>query len=193
MDLGWMRPLGRAMRGLRAGAHGLASNSGWLAGVPEAIHVTSPAFGAGRDIPASCTTDGPGLSPALGWTGLPGGTVSVALLIEDPDIPLPVPLNHGIVYGLPPALPGLDEGAVPHAMTGTSELGFRTGRNSFGRTGWLPITPPPGHGPHHYAFQVFALDNAPRFDWPPGRHALLRTIRGHVLAWGVLFGVYERP
>lgn len=191
MDMGWMRPLGRAMVGLRAGMHGLATNSAWLAGVPQGLRVSSPAFGPGVDIPSSYTTDGAGLSPPLAWEGVPQGTASLALLIEDPDIPMPVPLTHCVVHGIPPGMGRLAEGAIP-AGKPARPPGFGVGRNGFGRIGWLPITPPPGHGPHHYAFQLFALDIDPKFEWPPGRIALLRAMRGHVLSWGMVFGVYER-
>lgn len=188
-----MRPLGRAMAGLRAGVHGLASNSAWLAGVPQSLRITSPAFGPGVDIPAKYTTDGPGLSPPLAWEGVPEGTVSLALLIEDPDIPMPVPLAHAVVHGIPPSERALEEGAIPKGRQPGQFTKVGIGRNSFGGIGCLPINPPPGHGPHHYAFQLFALDIDPRFEWPPGRMALLRALRGHVVAWGMMFGVYERP
>jgi len=51
---------------------------------------------------------------------------------------------------------------------------------------------PRGHGPHRYAFQIFALDNVPQFDWPPGREHLLRAIRPHVIGRGILVGIYQR-
>ena len=53
-------------------------------------------------------------------------------------------------------------------------------------------SPPPGHGPHRYAFQVFALDGQPQFRVTPGRGALMRALAGHVLAFGQVIGTYER-
>ena len=192
MATGWMRPMGRALRGIRAGMHGLACHRPWLRGAPECLRVSSPAFGHGSDIPARFSADGPALSPPLAWEGVPAGAASLVLLVEDPDIPFPVPLVHLIVYDIPISLSALAEGAVPNVMKQASTEGWRTGRNSFGRPGWLAPTPPPGHGPHHYAFQMFALARAPSFEQPPGRHALLQQMRGQVLGWGVGFGIYER-
>ena len=57
---------------------------------------------------------------------------------------------------------------------------------------YLPPDPPPGRGPHRYAFQVFALDTVPRFESQPGRTQLLDKIKGHVIAKGLLIGTYER-
>ena len=66
------------------------------------------------------------------------------------------------------------------------------GRNSYLRPSWLPPDPPPGHGPHRYAFEVFALDTAPDVFGAPGRSHIFEIMRGHVLAKGCLIGTYER-
>jgi Raf kinase inhibitor-like YbhB/YbcL family protein len=190
MDRRWVRPIGRALRGLRAGMAGLASHR--FSGVAESIRLTSPVFGHGTDIPEKFTADGAGVSPPLAWEGVPVGTRSLVLLVEDPDVPVPVPVVHALVYGMPTTLTELGEGAIPSGSDGTGRHGFRLGRSGLGRIGWVPPSPPPGHGPHHYAFQMFALDCSPSFEWPPGRIALLRQMDRHVLGFGVLFGVYER-
>jgi Raf kinase inhibitor-like YbhB/YbcL family protein len=188
----WLRTVGRSLRGVRAGISSLACNDRRIAAVPDVIRVTSPVFGPGQDMPARLTRDGANLSPPLRWEGLPEGTRSLVLLIEDPDIPLPMPFVHGLFYGIRPEMEGLSEGALPLRLNGPSPEGFFAGRNGFGRPGWTAPTPPPGHGPHHCAFEIFALDNAPRFDWPPGKAYLLRTVRLNMVGRGVLFGVYER-
>jgi hypothetical protein len=47
----------------------------------------STAFSDGGWIPALHTCQGADLSPALEWSGEPGGTRSFALIVEDPDAP----------------------------------------------------------------------------------------------------------
>jgi phosphatidylethanolamine-binding protein (PEBP) family uncharacterized protein len=66
------------------------------------------------------------------------------------------------------------------------------GKNSFMKIGWLPPDPPRGHGPHRYAFQLFALDKILPLTDHPGRNALLAAMRGHILARGVMIGMYSR-
>lgn len=182
--------LGRAMSGLRPGINALLFAE---ANVPAVIQVTSPAFTAGGRLPALYTADGPGLSPPLAWRGVPRGTASLVLVVEDADSPTPRPLVHGVVTALPPGDGGLASGDLPGpGRPGLPGLGM--GRNSYFRKGWLPPDPPPGHGPHRYAFQLFALRQppAPLAGWQ-GRSALRRVFQDGVLAKGCLIGTCARP
>ena len=85
----------------------------------------------------------------------------------------------------------LAEGALPSDDNEGS--GLQVGRNSYLQAAWLPPDPPPGHGVHRYAFQLFALDRGRDFDSTPGRDAVLAAIKEHGLASGCLIGTYERP
>ena len=178
--------VGHALGGTRAGTDALT-----LHGIeaPSSIVVTSPAFEADAAIPVRFTADGEGVSPPLRWAGVPAGTKSVVLLVEDADSPTPKPLVHAIVHALPAGDGGLAEGA----MTGPAgEGGAEMGRNSFLGSGWLPPDPPPGHGPHRYVFQVFALDIDQPDAGSPGRGGLVAMMTGHVLAKGAMTAVFER-
>ncbi len=142
-------------------------------------------------MPPRLTADGAGTSPALAWSGLPGTARSVVVLVQDADIPAPRPLTHLVLYG-PADLDHLDEGEVPRRIRGVSPRGWQCGRNGFGLAGWLPPSPPPGHGAHRYAFQVFALDVGLHFSVTPGRAAMVRAMAGHVVGFGQVIGTYER-
>lgn len=70
--------------------------------------VTSPAFGPGSPIPARHTCLGPEVSPPLDVAGAPSGTVSLALIMADPDAPLSwlsplalVNFTHWLVWNVP--------------------------------------------------------------------------------------------
>ncbi len=184
------RPVGRALRGVRAGFEKIAGEDRAFAETPDTIALTSAAFEDGGSIPAQYTADGAKISPPLAWSNLPPGTQAVALLVEDPDAPAPEPLVHLLAWDLPPS-----QGSVTGGLfksPGHDGLNEDLGKNSYLQAGWLPPDPPTGHGPHLYVFQAFALDKALSFDGTPGRKRFLEAIEGHVLAKGMLIGTYER-
>ena len=53
------------------------------------VTLSSPSFQPGGSIPAVHTCEGADSSPPLEWGGLPAGTRSLALIIDDPDAPDP--------------------------------------------------------------------------------------------------------
>jgi Raf kinase inhibitor-like YbhB/YbcL family protein len=181
------------LRGQRAGLDKIAFQAVDLRAGMASITVTSLAFVDHGPIPARYTADGAGVSPPLQWRGAPTNAGSLALLVEDADAPTPQPLVHAIVVDLAvgDGSGALAEGALSGRDADTGEL--HLGRNSYLQTGWLPPDPPPGHGVHRYAFQVFALTSAAAFDGTPGRDALLDAIRERGLASGCLIGNYGRP
>jgi Raf kinase inhibitor-like YbhB/YbcL family protein len=184
--------IGHALREQRAGLDKTAFNAVDLRQGMAAITVTSLAFADHAPIPERYTADGAGVSPPLQWAGVPPAAASLLLIVEDADAPTPQPLVHAIVVDLEAAAEGaLAEGALP---SGDNEgIGLHVGRNSFLQASWLPPDPPPGHGLHRYAFQLFALEAGPSFDGTPGRDAVLEAVRERGLASGCLIGTYERP
>ena len=183
--------LGHALRGQRAGLDKTAFQAVDLRGGMAAITVSSLAFGDHRPIPTIYTADGQGLSPPLQWGGVPSEAAALVLIVEDADAPTPQPLVQAIVVDLPAMDGGLHEGALP-SKDNEGLAALKTGRNSFLQKSWLAPDPPPGHGVHRYAFQVFALEAGARFDDSPGRDAVLEAIREYGLASGCLVGTYER-
>lgn len=183
---GFASAIGHFIRPLRPGPGSTATA---LFGEPS-ITLRSMAFEDGAPMPARFTADGAGVSPPLSWSGLPPATAALALLVEDVDAPFPRPLVHLVLHAIPPTLHGLAEGAVPQSKA-RSRM-FTAGRNSFGRLGWLPPSPVPGHGPHRYVFQVFALDIDQGHAGATGRGDLVGMMTGHVLAKGAMTAIFER-
>jgi len=181
--------VGRKLKKVRAGADELAIADTELTGVNAVIQVTSEAFGYGEALPLEFTSDGNGTSPPLEWRGVPSDAEAVVLMIEDADSPTRRPLVHAIVWDLP----GVD-GALPAGVLSspTPAVAKSVARNSYLSASYLPPDPPPGHGPHRYVFQVFALDRPVNFEIRPGRNALIDAIRDHVIAKGLLIGTHER-
>jgi len=174
------RVLGEALSGLKAGLDGTTYLSEFP-GVTETIRVGSDAFADRAALPPRFTADGEGVSPPLSWDGLPTGTVSVVVIVEDAGSPTPRPLVHLLAWNLDPAA-SLPEGAT----------GPKFGKNSFMKAGWLPPDPPTGHGDHEYLFQVYALSQRLDLEEGAGREALVDAMRDKVLAKGGLIGTYAR-
>ncbi|UUX94661.1 YbhB/YbcL family Raf kinase inhibitor-like protein [Aquabacterium sp. J223] len=182
--------LGHALRDRRAGLDELAFWRLPLRQGQGALQVSSLAFVDHGPIPALYTADGEGRSPPLAWTGVPPAATSVLLLVEDADSPTPHPLVHAIAADLPTGDGSLPESAL-NRHAGPDPSG-RLGRNSYLRAGWLPPDPPPGHGVHRYAFQVFALAGPTAWSATPGRDEVLRVLAEQAIASGCLIGTYER-
>jgi Raf kinase inhibitor-like YbhB/YbcL family protein len=145
------------------------------------LKISSSAFDDHGRIPERHTGDGEDTSPALSWTGAPDGTKAFAVVVHDPDAPLVDGFTHWVLYNIPADTTELPEG------TDTGQAG----NNSMGKPGYMGPAPPPGHGPHHYYFWVYALDED--LDLPPGldRRELIDRIEDHVIEQARMIGTYE--
>lgn len=148
----------------------------------EKLSVTSSAFKAGQPIPMKYSAFGQSVSPQLSWS-LSSKARSYAVLVDDPDAPAPQPVSHWVAWNIPPDVTLLPEG---------SNTGVQ-GTNSHKGRGYAGPHPPAGDPPHHYHFQVFALDRM--IDLPAGatREQWLAAAKGHVVAKGELVGTFQAP
>jgi phosphatidylethanolamine-binding protein (PEBP) family uncharacterized protein len=186
--------IGHALHGVRAGLDNIVFNTLGMREGMASIALSSVAFADHAPLPPRFTADAPdgeGVSPPLLWTGLPPSTASVVLIVEDADSPTPNPLVHAIVVDLPVGDGSLAEAAIPSESN--AGLDLHVGRNSALQGAWLPPDPPPGHGVHRYAFQLFALAQVPEFSDAPGRDEIVDALRAHAIASGLLIGTHERP
>jgi Raf kinase inhibitor-like YbhB/YbcL family protein len=153
-----------------------------------ALTLTSPAFTPGGSIPAVYTCEGCDVSPPLAWSGVPDGTQSLALIVDDPDAPDPAAPKrvwvHWVLYNLPPTSTGLAE-AVGHLPDGAGE-----GTNDWKRTGYGGPCPPIGR--HRYFFKLYALDTVLPDLGSPTKAALEKAMHGHVLAQAEIIGMYQK-
>jgi Raf kinase inhibitor-like YbhB/YbcL family protein len=133
---------------------------------------------------------GEGVSPEIWWDRIEGAK-SYALILEDPDAKSVTPFVHWVAYNIPADLTSLPEGLQEQEQL-SEPAGLLQGKTSKGNVGYFGPRPPVGDPPHHYHFQVFALDN--QLDVPPGaeRDEVLEAMSGHVLAAGELVGTYQQ-
>jgi Raf kinase inhibitor-like YbhB/YbcL family protein len=154
-----------------------------------ALTLTSSAFNTGEKIPSKYTCEGEDVSPPLAFGGVPQGTKSLALIIDDPDAPDPkAPKRvwaHWVVYNLPPDTKGLPEDASRKAMPRGAVIGV----NDRKETAYHGACPPIGR--HRYFHKLFALDVMLPAE-PMTKAELEGAMQGHTLAQASLMGTYQK-
>lgn len=150
--------------------------------------LSSAAFAHQGAIPSKYSCEGADLSPPLSWNGLPPGTKSLALIVDDPDAPDPAAPKmtwvHWVIYNLPPTAQGLPEGAS------ALPAGTLQGMNDWQRTGYGGPCPPIGR--HRYFHKLYALDTVLPDLGRPTKAALEKAMKGHILGQSELVGTYQK-
>jgi hypothetical protein len=147
------------------------------------LTITSPEFTAGGTIPSKFTCDAgrTAPNPALVFGNVPAKTQSLALIMDDPDVPKTmIPSGefvHWVLWDLPADSKGIAEGA------GTG------GVNGMGRPGYMGPCPPDKS--HRYFFKLYALDT--KLEGPfKNKAELVKAMEGHIIQQAELMGNYER-
>jgi Raf kinase inhibitor-like YbhB/YbcL family protein len=152
------------------------------------MKITSTAFEDGGAIPPEHTCEGADRSVPLAWTGVPDGTRSLALIVDDPDAPDPKAPKmvwvHWVLYNIPATAAGL-EAAVSALPPGTRE-----GLNDWRRAGYGGPCPPIGR--HRYFHKLYALDVVLPELGQVTKDRLLGAMKGHVIAEATLIGTYQK-
>ncbi len=148
------------------------------------MRLSSPAFEHDGAIPRKYACEGSNISPPLRITGVPEEAVSLALIMDDPDVPLALRedgmWDHWIVYDIPPDLRELGEGEEPK---GTHGLGTAENLDYFG--------PCPPDTEHRYYFKVYALDMMLNLPERASKQQVEQAMQGHVIDQAELVGRYE--
>ncbi len=151
----------------------------------------SPAFENGGPIPPQFTCDGDNISPELVISGVPEGAKSLALLVEDPDIPQFAKEKFGIdvfdhwtLFNIPFETARIASGG----MVGVS------GVTSQGKERYTGPCPLPHHEPakHRYFFRLYVLDTKLPLAAGATKADVLAAMEGHILATAELIGTYSR-
>jgi Raf kinase inhibitor-like YbhB/YbcL family protein len=149
--------------------------------------LNSNAFEEGEPIPVRYTCRGENLSPFLTWVGVPDGTVSFALIVDDPDAPAGL-FTHWVLFNIPSRISELEEGAGNQVQTA---IGALHGKNDMNKNMYGGPCPPSGK-PHRYQFTLYALDTTLDLAEGVSRKQTLAALEGHVLARSTLTGTFKR-
>ncbi len=151
--------------------------------------LTSPVFLHNEKIPQLYTCDGEHISPPLNILNIPNNTVSLVLIMYDPDIPKALYPNggtfdHWILFNIPTNINDIPQNSVVGTL----------GVNSLGKTEYTGPCPPSEYKPyeHRYFFHLYALDILLQFSKSATKDNILSAIEGHILATTELIGRYSR-
>jgi Raf kinase inhibitor-like YbhB/YbcL family protein len=142
------------------------------------LSVSSPAFKNNKLIPSKYTCDGDNVNPPLTIEGVPDGTKSLVLIVDDPDAPMGT-WDHWVVWNVPPTNT-IEENTVP----GTEGVNDSR-KHSYGG-------PCPPWGTHRYFFKVYAVDTKLDLNSNSRKKDVEKAMQNHILAKGELVGLYHR-
>jgi Raf kinase inhibitor-like YbhB/YbcL family protein len=155
------------------------------------LTLTSSAFKANTTIPKEFTGDGADDSPPLAWEGIPQGTKTFALIMDDPDAP-PGTWIHWILFNIPGETQSLSRSIEKRERLENGAVhGIVWGVNEFSRVGYYGPLPPPGK-PHRYFFKLYALDQILNIPAKSTKAQVEKAMAGHILGEASLVGLYGR-
>jgi len=150
--------------------------------------ISSPVFENEGSIPAKYTCDGENIIPPLKISGVPEGTKSLVLIIDDPDIPDFVKqsrgievFDHWVVFNLSPDIWQIEEGKDPEGIIGSNSAGDNKYRG-----------PCPPDREHRYFFKLYALDSMLPLKVGATKKEVEEAMSGHIVAETKIIGLYKR-
>jgi len=160
--------------------------------LPPMIHITIADFPDGGRIPNkyTCAAGPTSPSPAMTWTGAPANTQSYAVIMHDPDPVLGGSATNDVLHWAIFDIPGDAKGLPEGVKNGEQADGAKHINNLGGNPGYMGPCAPPGHGDHHYTFEVYALNAKLGLPASTSRTDLMNAMNGKVIAKGVYIGIF---
>ena len=149
------------------------------------MQLSSSAFSENQQIPSVYSCDGQNSNPPLAWSEVPTAAKSLALIMEDPDVPRNLRPDglfvHWIAWNIPPITTEIVEHIQPAGVIG---------KNTAGRLGYTGPCPPDRE--HRYYFRLYALDCELLLPSSVSKGELVQAMTGHILDQAELLGRYAR-
>jgi len=146
------------------------------------LELSSPAFDDGGAIPRRYGRDGENVNPPLRVAGVPDGTASLTLIVDDPDAPGGT-FTHWLVWNVDPSTTEIPEGWSPGGE------GATVGKNDFGNRRYDGPDPP--NETHTYRFKLYGLDATLDLPASAGKREVGEAMAGRVGGAAQLAGTYS--
>ena len=151
------------------------------------LEISSSAFTDGGVIPDKYTGNGEDVSPDFQLSKLSEDAVSIAVIMDDLDVPWASNYTHWVIWNIPPQ--DIIPEAIPHGELVDSLDGAIQGV-AYGRNRYRGPQPP--FGTHRYQYHVFVLDAMLELDGTVEKGELLAAMEDHILQYGSLTAWYPR-
>jgi hypothetical protein len=145
----------------------------------------------------TCSAGTEAISPGLQWMQPPRGTASFTLIVHDME-PRPRKgvddILHWMVWNMPAGANSLPAG-VSSASADLPDGSHQTNGNAGqgGIFGYRPPCPPQDVAvPHHYAFELFALDQKLDLPATATRADVMKAMDGHIAGHAALVAPFNR-
>jgi Raf kinase inhibitor-like YbhB/YbcL family protein len=150
-----------------------------ISGDGDALTITSTAFKDGGMIPSKFTCKGSNVNPPLHIEGIPEGTKSVTVIMDDPDAMVEGGFTHWLGWNYDPTMIDIPE----------NYKGGVQGMNMEKRKGYYGPCPP--QGTHHYHFRVYALSSTLKIGANSDKKRVMAAMEGKILAQGEIVGLFS--
>lgn len=156
----------------------------------DTLTIKSPSFEDNGYMPKKHTGFGEDISPAFDLLNLTDKAVSLAIIMDDLDIPFVSAYNHWLIWNIP-AMEEITENIPYGACAGT--LGNAIQGIGYGKHRYKgPKQPAFIRNVHRYVFNFYVLDRYLELDSNSTKKDLLAKMQGHVLQQGSITGKYKR-
>jgi len=141
------------------------------------LKLTSSAFEDGGEIPRECGYKNGNKIPHLTVSGIPEGTKSLSLIMDDPDAMEPAGKVwvHWVAWNIEPTTTEL-ENLTTEGMTDFGEVGYGG--------------PAPPDKRHTYVFKLYALDSELDLPDKSTKADVEKAMEGHIIEQAILEGTY---
>jgi Raf kinase inhibitor-like YbhB/YbcL family protein len=138
-------------------------------------------FSNKEPMPLKYTCDAENISPPLDFNGVPYGTKSLVLIMEDLDSS-PKNFTHWVMFNIDPYSNGIGENYISDSVA--------IGKNDFGNINYSGPCPPTGT--HRYVFKLFAINTILVLPRGSTKEQVLTNIKGHVVDEAETTGTYKK-
>ncbi|MDA2922125.1 YbhB/YbcL family Raf kinase inhibitor-like protein [Patescibacteria group bacterium AH-259-L07] len=149
------------------------------------MNISSSAFEHNSLMPAKYTCDGDDINPDLIFSDIPEEAKSLALIMDDPDVPKSIRADgmwdHWVVFNIPSSTNQILEGQEPAGVHGIGTSGDKEYHG-----------PCPPDREHRYFFKLYALDTQIDLNEGATKIEVEEAMQGHIIDQAELIGLYQR-